>query len=184
MSWPESASKSRERWLTMIDDLRSCTKLFTDGGMIGKNPSADGGTWCYVAADDNDCIVHRDDGVVTPDQFCMKAISNNFTELYAVLMGMTWLPEGWSGTIYTDSGVTKARLLRAKSFNGIPYNVLRSFLAERKRLGAFKVILLGGHPTRNDLTCGCRKDGKPVHKLNVFCDKVCKALSLKFRGPQ
>jgi len=36
-----------------------------------------------------------------------------------------------------------------------------------------KVVLLGGHPNKKELASWIRKDGLPVSKFNVLCDKLC-----------
>jgi hypothetical protein len=118
-------------------------------------------------------------GCITPEEAGMRSISNNFSELLAAVRGMESLPAGWSGTIYTDSMITQRRIvkrgryLKRAKMNGIPEWLRDQTDAAKSRLGAFRVVLLAGHPTRKDLARGCREDGLPVSKWNVMCDRMC-----------
>jgi ribonuclease HI len=147
---------------------------YCDGGALKKNPSPLGGTWCYCHVDAAGNQLGAASGVVTPADVGLPAVTNNFTELLAAVLALESLPEGWAGTLYTDSNVTRCRLTGAKPrFNGIPLNLANRTLAVRRRLGDFRVVLLGGHPTKADLAAGRRKDGLPVSAWNVFCDERC-----------
>src|SRR5438477_7404135 len=96
--------------------------LYADGGVIGRNPSTLGGTWAWQITWD-DVALQFDSGFVTPDGICLAVVTNNFTELFAVVTGMHMLPDRWDGKIFTDSMITKCRLRqtgkKAPSMKGI-----------------------------------------------------------------
>jgi ribonuclease HI len=153
-------------------------ELYTDGGVIGKNPSPLGGTWCFCVVQEGEILWQGSD-IITPDIFKIKTISNNFSELYAAVMGLSSLPIGWEGTLYSDSLITIHRVTNSVKFNGIP-NSLRLKTLDLRRNRKYKTVLLGGHPNKLELDSGFRKDGKPVSKWNVLCDKTCTKLAKGF----
>lgn len=156
--------------------------VYTDGGVIGLNPSMIGGTWAFCYVDAGGKRRHDAAGIVRPADVGLPTITNNLTELLAAVMALESLPEGWTGTMYTDSLITLYRVQgfqpnrrRPAKFNGIP-----GFLRDRLkiavgRLGAFSLVLLGGHPTKADLARGARLGGLPVSAHNVWCDRACTA---------
>ena len=147
-----------------------------------KNPSTHGGTWAYcLAGGEADTEVYGlASGVVTPAMIGLPTVTNNFTELYAAVMGLTALPNAWSGKIYTDSRVTQLRLIGALpkqapvKMNGIPDWLEKLLKAQVDYRGlSYQVVLLDGHPTRKHLSEGVSEVGLPVHANNVLCDKLC-----------
>jgi hypothetical protein len=61
--------------------------------------------------------------------------------------------------------------------NGIPVAMQERVLLARRRVGAFTVVLLGGHPTKAELKAGRREDGMLVSAHNAFCDQECSRLA-------
>lgn len=152
--------------------------VFSDGGVIQVNPSPVGGMWAFAHVTD-DQVIRSWSGFITPAEICLDAVSNNVTEFYALLRGLEELPPDWTGVVYTDSWVTLCRFKnpRKASMKGIPdlwrqraVDAVDRFYKELPP----KFVLLGGHPTKAELASGARKkDGLPVSKHNVFCDKLC-----------
>jgi ribonuclease HI len=143
--------------------------LFTDGGLLSRNPSRLGGTWAWVAVEDGVRLRH-DSGTV----FCMKGlpqVTNNQTEFVAALKGLEAMSDGWDGTLYTDSRVTYDRIRRGHAPN--LFNTRRRFADAVKRLGGFQVALIAGHPSKDDLLRGCKENGTPVSAHNAFVDDLC-----------
>lgn len=152
------------------------TSIFCDGGVISRNPSSIGGTWAVVLVGPDGAEVDRRRNVITPQEAGVIAVSNNYTELLAACMGLSLVPDGWAGALYTDSNVTRCRLLGVHPrMAGIPAALEEFMWAQRRRLGPFTVTLLGGHPTKDDLFRGVGKRGLPVSRWNVLCDKLCSA---------
>lgn len=173
-------------------------EVFTDGGVIGRNPSELGGTWAYIMVPTSPtfgihdwpeamqpyatwlkgrCVV-RDSGVVAPSDIGLKFVSNNVTELWAAMEALERMPAGWGGNLCTDSGVTQCRLVnKSPSFRGIPADLRDRFWKARQRAGAFRVTLLSGHPTKAHLAAGIGKRGTPVSEWNVACDEECNRLA-------
>lgn len=154
-------------------------QLYTDAGVIGRNPSKHGGTWawCLVA---NGERIDQNSGTITPTEAGMEVITNNFTELLAAVIGLENLPAGvicchW----FTDSNVTLLRLTTSDKFNGIPGWLANRARAVRRRV--LSAVLLGGHPNKKELVSGVRKDGFPVSVHNVWCDKTCSLLAKGFK---
>jgi len=150
-------------------------KVYADGGVVNVNPSRIGGTWAYVLVNGEGRTVREASGSITPAEVGLAKVSNNLTELLAVLMGLEQMPDGWAGTLYTDSFVTLCRIRGGKKFAGIPESMRERTRVVRERLGAFFSVLLGGHPNKAELLLGKRKDGMPVSGYNVRCDGLCKA---------
>lgn len=158
---------------------------FTDGGCVGRNPSKLGGTWAWVVVDADDKEVARASGVITPEQWGMPEVTNNATELLAALKLMEYLPNGWAGTLFTDSQITLFRITRENSkFNGIPDAIEADVKFHRRRLGDFKVVLLDGHPTKAQLDTGIGKRGHGCSRWNVLCDVLCNQEAEKWRSQQ
>lgn len=159
-----------------MPDPTTVAAVFSDGGVRNRNPSPRGGSWawCHVSAAD-ECVAEAV-GLVTPGDVGLPTVSNNLTELLALLHGLEALPDGWAGPVYTDSYVTLCRFRPgAKKFNGIPDAMVERVRRVVARLGPIHLVLLGGHPNKAALACGKRADGLPVSKWNVHCDELCAA---------
>jgi ribonuclease HI len=146
--------------------------LYADGGVIGRNPSDAGGTfaWCHV--DEADQRIKAMSGVIRP-WASMPRITNNLTEMVALVLGMEALPAEWDGTVYSDSQITLGRVFRGWKMDGIPFALQRRAITARQRLGPVDFVLLDGHPTRAQLAAGIGKRGQPVSEHNVWCDHAC-----------
>lgn len=149
--------------------------LYTDGGVIGQNPSTLGGTWAYCLVDATGQRITCDSGIITPAEAQLPAVTNNLTELLAIVKGREALPYAWTGTIHSDSWVSLQRVfLAAKLKNVPPWLVTR--LQKLQRDGWFTGchwMLLDGHPTKAQLAAGVGKRGAPVSIHNVWCDQAC-----------
>lgn len=153
--------------------------LYCDGGIIGpRNPSPHGGTWAWVAINSAGAPVAAASGILAapPD----GSVGNNLAELVAALEALTLMPDGWAGTLYSDSQNTLGRLGRLPgqavgwALNGVPADVRAWLQTQLARLGPFPGVLLQGHPTRADLAAGVgSKRGLPVSEWNVWCDEAC-----------
>jgi ribonuclease HI len=156
--------------------------VYCDGGVIGRNPSPHGGTWAYCRIDQAGVRVDHASGYVFP-VIPGNTVSNNVSELYAAVRALESLPDGWTGTLYTDSHVTECRVNRPRkaSMKGVPCGLVEDLENVVDRLGTITVVLLGGHPTKAELYAGMRKDGMLVSSHNVFCDHLCSKLALEFK---
>lgn len=150
------------------------TSVYADGGVIGVNPSPIGGTWAYCHVDENNIRVAISSGVVLPRQSC-PLITNNLTELIALVKCLEALPDDWSGHVYSDSKITLGRMFEGWAVNGIPPILLKQMHAVklRLRLDRSEYTLLDGHPTKAQLLAGRGKRGNLVSEHNVWCDKRC-----------
>lgn len=162
--------------------------LFCDGGVYPDGngiPSASciGGMWAYCYVNKKGERVHSNCGTVKAGYYGLERITNNLSELLAAVKGMEGLPDGWAGTIYTDSQVTMFRIRNHNpSFLNIPKELVARVWAQRKRLGKYKVVLLQGHPTIQDLKKGIgAKRGLPVSEHNVYCDAECNRIAYLFK---
>jgi ribonuclease HI len=155
--------------------MQTKTSLYTDGGVIGANPSPIGGTWAWCVVGNYDQRIACESGIITPEQAQLPAITNNLAELLAIVNGRESLPYAWTGTIHSDSWVSLQRVfLAAKLKNVPPWLVER--LQKLQRDGWFSGCawkLLDGHPTKAQLAAGVGKRGGPVSPHNVFCDAEC-----------
>jgi hypothetical protein len=158
-------------------------QLFADGGIVGHNPSALGDTWAYrILAYDQ--IIKQASGSITPEQARVPAITNNLTEMIAVIRGFQALPADWRGQVLSDSQITLGRIFQGWKWHGIPLWLHHEFQAERKRLINFESLeffLLQGHPTKAELAAGIGSRGYPVSEHNVWADKACGKEALKLK---
>jgi len=166
--------------------------VYTDGGVIGKNPSRDGGTWAFVHVGGDGRLYRLEKGIVTPADVGLPTVTNNMTELLAMLHALEALPVGWSGSVYTDSQITLYRAMRpwTSKFDGITNGLRERLVAARERIGHVTFHLLGGHPDRGDAagtwkTTGVRlRDGRSCSKWNVMCDAACNEMVDQWRANQ
>jgi ribonuclease HI len=153
--------------------------LYSDGGCVGPNPSPRGGTWAWCLVGPGGEREQEASGFVTPDQAGLPAVTNNYAELLAAVLALESRPAGWSGVLHTDSQVTLNRVRRqpagrkSPGMAGIPGDLAARLDAARARLGEYRVVLLGGHPTLGELAAGRRRDGLPCSPHNVHCDLLC-----------
>lgn len=148
--------------------------VYADGGVIGVNPSPIGGTWAWCHVDATETRIACDSGVTLPRPTC-PLITNNLTEMIALVRGLSALPEGWSGAVYSDSQITLGRLFEGWKLNNIPLVLARQAQEALRRLDLANTyyVLLDGHPTRAQLLAGAGKRGNPVSEHNVWCDQAC-----------
>jgi ribonuclease HI len=150
--------------------------LYTDGGVILKNPSTIGGTWAWCLVDENDEMVLAHSGYITPEQARTDTITNNQTELFAVLNGLCNLEDDEVVEIRSDSAITLGRIFNGFSFNNVPDWMYKRLQAEKKRLINFKKFtyeLMDGHPTKEQVERGTGRKGHMTSKWNVWCDQEC-----------
>lgn len=152
--------------------MTAIVTLFADGGVIGRNPSPIGGTWAWVAVDAAGDVVAQASGVLPAPPG--STVSNNFAEFAAAVQALEQMPDGWAGTLASDSAVTLGRLCSGWTLAGIPLAWVQRGAAVLQRLGPITPLLLQGHPTRADLARGIgSKRGYPVSIHNVTCDRLC-----------
>jgi ribonuclease HI len=148
---------------------------YCDGGCINCNPSPVGGTWAYCFVDAEGDIVAYKSGVISPQGFSGKTVSNNNSELYALCMAILDMPTESYPTFYSDSQVSIGRIFSNWKLNNVPqWLKIKAGDAKQKlcRLD-FDYCLLDGHPTKAQLESGIGKRGNPCSKFNVFCDDQC-----------
>jgi hypothetical protein len=149
--------------------------LYADGGVIGRNPSPVGGTWAWCLVDRHGQRIRSRAGAILPRDAQVEAITNNLTELLALVCGLEEVPTGWGGTVYSDSWVSLQRVFLAAKLNNVPpWLVTRLHaLQSSGHLAAMRYVLLDGHPTQAQLASGVGKRGNPVSEHNVWCDRAC-----------
>lgn len=159
--------------------------LYTDGGVIDKNPSPIGGTWAWVLVDkDNETVIDSKSGAFQPGVFRMypngpryETVSNNVTEMVAMLKGLRAVPLNTPFIVYCDSMITLGRIFRKWRWRGMPPLIEKVWFAsitEKMNLDKIKNIQLAGHPTEAQLASGVGRHGYVVSKWNVLCDLRCR----------
>lgn len=149
------------------------THVYCDGGVIGPNPSPLGGTWafCWVR---HGMVIRKGSGVITPADAQLTHVTNNLTELLAVVQGLTPLPPHWTGWLCTDSAITIQRLKGGFQGTSVPDWLKRRVFKLRARSIRPQYLLLGGHPTAAELAAGTlTRNGRPCSPHNVWCDEEC-----------
>jgi ribonuclease HI len=152
------------------------TALYTDGGVIGSNPSAIGGTYAYRVVDEDGSCEGEAFVVASDRNRGLGLVTNNQTEMLAMLKGLKQLRSDFAGTIYSDSAVTLGRVFNGWKWNKIPMWMQAMYREERSRFqhwDQIQHVLLDGHPTRAQLAAGTGKRGHPVSEHNVWCDQAC-----------
>ena len=152
--------------------------IYCDGGVIRQNPSPIGGTWAVRFVKDGAVISERS-GVYMAHA-AMPTVSNNLTEMLAVLEGLARLPANWTGTVYSDSQITLGRVFLGWKWSNLPASFHRDYQAYRARLvnwAQISHVLLAGHPTAAQLAAGIGRHDYEVSEHNVWCDKECGRLA-------
>jgi len=92
--------------------------LYADGGVIKSNPSSTGGTyaWCAVDAESNR-VIEKGGVAPAPPGF---QITNNHMEQVAICLALEAMPDGWSGTVYSDSNVALGRVFKGWRTKNLP----------------------------------------------------------------
>jgi ribonuclease HI len=160
--------------------------LYCDGGVVGHNPSILGGTWAFRILQDQ-VILEQNCGYITPKELHIVNVTNNITEMLALLHGLRRLPDDWSGTIYSDSLITIGRASMGWKWKNIPIGMNRIYQRERGRLHNWEAItwtLLQGHPTKAELLAGVGSRGYPVSQHNVWCDRACQEAARQYLDEQ
>ncbi len=163
--------------------------IYCDGGLLSPNPSSVGGTWAFVYVDEANEEIYAESGLVTLPQVAPSpTVSNNHSELAALLHSLRGLPRGWSGTIYSDSHVTIERFRnfkiggaasREKLEKTVPAVWVNNLERKKKELGDLGFVLLAGHPTKANLEAGTKGD-LPVSIHNKRCDDLCNEAKARF----
>jgi hypothetical protein len=159
--------------------------VIADGGVVLKNPSSIGGMWAFRIRADDGSIWSEGDGIVLKSGYPhLPYISNNFTEVMAILMAMEGLPFGWKGEIRSDSRVALATCLHGKAKTWLPGRLNDLLRENRKRFVLRDIVwtLLAGHPTKAEqkrMIAGeivKSKRGYPFDLDNVWCDEQCRVV--------
>jgi ribonuclease HI len=170
-------------------DFRRIKEIYTDGGLMFSNPSDKGGAWAWVGVDEERRIMIAKCDIVLVNG---GQITNNTTETMAIVKALEAMPNGWSGTIISDSEVALTRLFGTPRFHGCPPNVRDRLHKAVNRLGKLEKIHVSGHPSIRDLNGEngyCPKSGLPlgrkrdkdgnllpVSKWNKYADELCKTV--------
>lgn len=134
--------------------------LYTDGGVIIKNPSKIGGTYAWALVEPNrDRLLSFGSGIFTPKWMDKKEVTNNHTELVAALYGVREAKDRgiqitrW----YSDSEVTLGRISKGWALKNVP---------------EWMVCLLQDLRPGFGIQC-IHVDGHQGNQWNEFCDLLC-----------
>lgn len=154
--------------------------LWTDGGVIQRNPSPFGGTFAWVRTE-NGVEVACAAGLLLPADIKMPVVTNNNSELYALIDGIVCLPENWHGTVYTDSQIALNWVKYKKQSNAIPAwlrEAMQLVLSDAEQKGVhLEYQHIKGHPTEEELA---DETANGVSHYNVRCDALCTAQAAGF----
>ena len=178
-----AVKRGREDVRTKSPEVDPRWRLFTDGGLVGKNPSSEAGTWAWCLVRPDGVRVESARGIVLPRQFGDDKISSNTTELVAAVFGLEHAGGAGIGKVswYTDSKTTWRRLSswgKKLKWSGIPKDFkIRACAATAFMGGRY---ILAGHPSKDQLIRGT-KNSVPVSPHNVFVDDLAKQAGADFR---
>lgn len=138
--------------------------LYTDGGVIGANPSMVGGTYAYVLVKGRK-VIHQEAGVYTPHKMGTSAVTNNQMELLAVVRGLLWAEDHEINVsvVYSDSQVTLGRVFYGWRLKNIPIWMIEQL----NRIDLTRV--------RGEFVRGHNGD-----KWNEMCDRLATEAGQKF----
>lgn len=166
--------------MTSEDLFNLVSHLYCDGGVIEKNPSHIGGTWAWCGVDINGNRVIGDSGYVPSPKG--RLITNNHTEQIAIVKALEAMPDGWRGTVCSDSMIALGRVFQGWRQRNLPNNIIKRTYDVLGRLGHISTVHLQGHPTKADLASGIgKKRDFPVSIHNVWCDKACKRAGEEYK---
>lgn len=152
-------------------------ELYVDGGVITHNPSPFGGTWAFIIVKPDRSIYQSGYGAFRPGVFGLDTVTNNQTEMYAMLRGLARLPAQDNSLIFSDSNVTLGRVNLGWKWSNLPAVFHEMYRLERLRLvnwPNYFFTLLDGHPTAAQLESRRGKRGNPVSVYNKWCDEKCR----------
>lgn len=146
---------------------------YSDGGTIKTNP-APAGVWAFAHVDGDGVVVRAESGRLAAAFFGLPSVTSNLMEFYAALLAVESLPGGWRGELCTDNGCVAERVRNpAGNFRGVPSQLVARWRSVLSLL-AVTPVLLGSHPTKDELRQGVGRDGRPVSRFNVLCDAMCR----------
>lgn len=151
------------------------TAVYTDGGCLGASRSSVGGSWAWVGVDACGQVVTEASGIIRAGEHGLETVTSNLTEFYAMLSALEAMPDGWSGQVCADSGVTIGRWFFAWKLTNVPQDWRIRMGACLARMGNLTPVQHDGHPTREMLAADPPrgKRGNPVSVHNVRADKLC-----------
>jgi ribonuclease HI len=167
---------------TEVEKLWLVDEIYTDGGVVLKNPSMIGGTYGFVLVShqlpslgSDGREIYAGNGFVP--RYDERPVTNNWMEQIAIIKALEMMPEGWSGKICSDSDIALGRVFgRYTRMNNLPPNIINRTKEVLSRLGKLEHELVAGHPTKIDLSRSYKiKNGIKwrVSKWNVLADKLC-----------
>lgn len=137
-----------------------------DGGVIDRNPSSTGGTFGFVIVNEKGISIHADSGSFQPEDMHVAQVTNNQSELLAMVMTLEWAQDHHIGLryLYSDSQITLGRVFDGWAMNNVPRWLLR----------AVADINLNG-------TEGKFVRGHSGDKWNELCDTMCQREAVRAR---
>lgn len=157
-------------------DFNRVTDVYTDGGLCEANASPTGGSFAFCFVDAGGARLAGFSGPIVPAAAGVRRITSTLTELIAVLLALEPLPDGWAGTVWTDS-TTVNKAIKCGSLPACPEWLGVRLRAARNRLGAVSVEAVGGHPSRKELRIGRTDAGRVASPHNVWVDGECRIVS-------
>lgn len=164
--------------ITDMDPYIPPKSLWTDGGLLSRNPSKIGGTWAWVRVNEKLEIENQSSGILLPKHLNTEArvyteVTNSHSEITAIYRGLRELPDDWIGEIVTDSKLCiswltqKDRLGERLVWKNCPDWLQERVIQEQNRIygsgGHLKYRHVDGH--QNDSI---------DHRFNILCDDMCR----------
>lgn len=157
--------------ITDMEPYKPPWSLWTDGGLLSRNPSPLGGSYCAIHVNPENKMVWTDRGILIPKHLGVEKITNNHTELTAVYRGIRRLPDGWKGEIVSDSECVLAWLQQEgrgmyRTWKNCPPWLQSYVELEQKRIldtdGRLEYRHVEGH-----------QESSLDHRWNCECDRIC-----------
>ncbi len=166
-------------------DARDPVELYTDGGLVGQNGSAEAGTWAWCGVDKAGNLAAVQSGLFRAKQILLRHVSNNVAECAAAIRAILAMPADWGGALFTDSEVTKRRLeVGPQHHDDVPH-IMRAWhgtASDRVRRNHIEIVLVKGHASQAHLDAGRHPGGLPTTPFNSLADRLCSARSQEYRA--
>ena len=159
------------------------TAVVADGGTVGNGSTGPIFVMAFAFRhiDENDQVAEWGSGIVEPNQMNALRKTSHTAEIWAIIMALRDLPQGWSGKLLTDTRGAAAAVLGSELPADFPFWLREYCRGIRTRLGEVEIVSVGSHPTVDERRRGVMNDGwRLVSEHHIWCDQECNRLKYAY----